>query len=149
MPMSNSQFRWLLVVYVIATLAAVASSFLPDGHSQVLADAYAQESESWFSSNIWVLMAIALPLLAAIVAGFVGLFLFKRWGRAVSFYSTLAGLCLYLFTGPTVNSALEGVLYEVSSLLWGAILALSYYSPIAGRLGANDSFKPKPHRGSA
>jgi len=147
--MSNSQFRWLLVLYIISTLAAVGVGFVPGGYSQELADAYAQESESWFFSNVWVALAVTLPLLAAIVTGLVGLFLFKRWGRAVSLYSTLAGLGLYLFTGPAVYSAAEGVLFEVSSLLWGAILALSYYSPIASRLGANNSFKPKPLRGSA
>src|SRR5688572_18988438 len=147
--MSDSQFRWLLVLYLIVTLAAIWAGFMPGGYSQELSDAYTHETESWFFSNIWVALAVTLPLLAAIVVGLVGLFLFKRWGRAVSLYSTLAAFCMYLLTGPAVYSALEGALFELSNLLWGAILALSYYSPIASRLSANNSFKPKPLRGSA
>ena len=127
----------------------MGAAFVPGGYSQALADAYAQEPEPWFIRNVWLGLAFALPLLAAIVAGLVGLFFFRRWGRTVSFYSTIVSLCLYSLSGPEIYSPLENVLFEVSSLLWGAILALAYYSPIADRLGANNSFKPNPLRGSA
>ena len=81
--------------------------------------------------------------------GLVGLFLLRSWGRSVSLYSTGAGLLLYLFSGPELLSPLESVLFEVSTLLWGAVLALSYYSPIAVRLDANQSSEPDSPGGSA
>ena len=147
--MSDSKFRWLLVLYVVVTLAAMGAAFVPGGYSQELADAFAQEPESWFFRHIWLALAVALPLLAAIIAGVAGLFFFKRWGRTVSLYATILSLVLYVFSGPEIYSAWESALFEVSSLLWGAILALAYYSPIASRLGVSNSFKPKPLRGSA
>jgi hypothetical protein len=140
--MSDSRFRWLLVMYVITLLTAVGVGFLPGGYSQALADAYAEEPQPWLFDDIRVGLAIAIPLFAAIVAGLVGLFRFKRWGRALSLYSTIAGLCLYLFAGPTVQSPIENVFIELSTLLWGAILALSYGSPIARRFDTDDATKP-------
>jgi hypothetical protein len=140
--MSDSRFRWLLVMYVITLLTAVGVGFLPGGYSQALADAYAAEPQPWLFDDMRVGLAIAISLLAAIVAGLIGLFRFKRWGRALSLYSTVAGLCLYLFAGPTIQSPIENVFIELSTLLWGAILALSYGSPIARRFDASDAMKP-------
>jgi hypothetical protein len=147
--MSDSRFRWLLILYVVISLAAAASSFVPGGYSQQLADAYAREPEPWLLREVWLTLAIGAPLLVMTVAGLVGLFLFRRWGRSLSLYSTIACLLLYFFSGAAVLSALESVLYQASNFLWGAILALSYYSPIAARLHASEPLKPDPLRASA
>jgi hypothetical protein len=147
--MSESKFRLLIILYVLATLAAIGAGFAPTGYSQVLADVYEQELDAWFSRNVWLLVAVAVPLLVATVTGVIGLFMLKRWGRTISLYSTIVGLCVCLFAIPELSSAFESVLFEASSLLWGAILAIAYYSPIADRLGANHSFKPNPLRRSA
>ena len=139
--MSDSRFRWLLVLYVITLFAAVGVGFVPGGYSQALADAYADEPLPWLFADTRVLLAVALPLLAAFVAGLIGLFRFRRWGRALSLYTTVAGLGLYLLSGPTVQSPLENLFVELFTLLWGAILALSYWSPIASRFEADDEKK--------
>jgi hypothetical protein len=144
---SDSRFRWLLVLYVIVTLGAIGAIFVPGGYSQQLADAFSQEPELLLFNNEWLTLAVALSLLAAMITGLIGLYFFKRWGRSVSLYSTILGLIMYLFSGPEIYSALESVLFEVSSLLWGAILALAYYSPVASRLGSKNSFKPNQLRG--
>ena len=148
-PMSASKFRLLLILYVLVTLGAIGAGFAPSGYSQELADAYEKELDGWFSQNIWMLLALGIPLVLAAVVGIIGLFMFKRWGRTIALYSTVAGLGFYLLAVPELYSALESVLFEASLLLWGAILALAYYSPIADRLGANNSFKPNPHQGGA
>ena len=139
--MSDSRFRWLLALYIITLLVAASVGFLPDGYSQALADAYAQEPQSWLFEDTRVALAVTIPLLAAIVAGLVGLFRFKRWGRALSLYSTVAGLCLHLLIGPTLQSPIENVLIELCTLLWGAILALSYWSPTARRFDVAEGSK--------
>ena len=69
----------------------------------------------------------------AALAGVVGIFLFKRWGRALSLYSTALGFLLVPFIGPGVYSGLTSALDEVSFTLWGAVLAMAYFSPLAER----------------
>lgn len=140
--MSNSRFRWLLVLYIVTLLAAVGAGLLPGGYSQTLADAYANEPQSWFFDDTPMALAVVFFLLAAVVAGLIGLFCLKRWGRSLSLYSTVAGMCLYLFTGPTVQSPLESLFVDLSTFLWGVILALSYWSPIASRFDAGDALTP-------
>ena len=133
--MTDSRFRQLLFLYVISSVAAIAALFLPGGYSQELSEAYYSEPEPWLAGNDWVFLGIAIPLLSASIAGFVGLFLFKAWGRTVSLYTTVASLALLLLGGPTLLSALESLLWEVATLTWGAIMALAYFSPIASRFG--------------
>jgi hypothetical protein len=147
--MSETRFRRLLILYVAVTIAAAGAAFIPGGDSQQLADALTQEPGSLLLRNVWLALAIGIPLLLAIIAGLVGLFLLRSWGRSVSLYSTDAGLLLYLFSGPELLSPLESVLFEVSTLLWGAVLALSYYSPIAVRLDANQPSEPDSPGGPA
>ena len=141
--MTESRFRLILVLYVLVTLAAIGAGFAPAGYSQELAEVYGKELDAWFFRNIWSLVAVAALLLAANVAGVMGMFMLKGWGRTVSFFSTIVGLCSYLLGMPELSSAFESMLFEASSLLWGAILAIAYYSPIADRLS---SLRPNPLR---
>ena len=139
--MSDSRFRSLLALYIITLLAAIGAGFLPGGYSQVLVDAHAEEQQSWLFENTTVAFIVVTSLLSAIVAGLIGLFFFRRWGRNLSLYSTLASLCLYAFLGPTLQSPIENVLIELCTLLWGAILALSYWSPTARRFDVAEGSK--------
>ena len=78
-----------------------------------------------------VLLLMAIPLLFAWLAGLVGLFLIKRWGRGLSLYLTLLGLLIYPLTGPSIASGWSGGLSELAALSWGAALACAYFSPVA------------------
>ncbi|QSX79373.1 hypothetical protein [Agrilutibacter solisilvae] len=147
--MTDSKFRWLLILYVIVTFAAAWAATAPSDYSQSLADAYASEPTPFLYRHAGLASGIGITLMLAAVASVIGLFFFKRWGRTVLLWAVVAELVVYLFSGPTLHSALEDRLVEIAILMRGAILALVYYSPIAGRLSANNSFKPKPLRGSA
>lgn len=131
--MTEARFRQLLVLYIGCTLVALAVAFIPGGYSQQLADAYANEPEPFLFRNPWLALGVMIPLLVASVASLVGLFLFKAWSRTLSIYVTLIGYVLVAFFGPTLSSALEDALWGISDLLWGAALALAYFSPIASR----------------
>jgi hypothetical protein len=139
--MSDSRFRWLLVLYIITLLAAAGVGFVPGGYSQALADAYADEPLPLLLADTTVMLAVALPLLVAFVVGLIGLFCFWRRARALSLYVTIAGLGVYLISGPTLQSPIENLLVELLTLLWGAILASSYWSPIASRFETNQEKK--------
>ena len=134
--MTIARFRLFLIASVILSLATIATVFLPDGYSQSLADAYASEPLPWLFRNEYVLSGVGVVAVALVIAGYVGLFLLKRWGRALSLAITVISFPLYLLTGPTLLSPIEAMLTDASTLVWGACLALAYYSPVGARIEA-------------
>ena len=134
--MTIARFRVFLTASVILSIATIATVFLPDGYSQALADAYASEPPPWLFEHEGLTIGVGGVALAVMIAGYVGLFLLARWGRALSLALTVLAFPLYLLTGPTLLSPLESMLTDASNLLWGACLALAYFSPVAARIEA-------------
>ncbi len=138
--MTQKSFRALILLYIALGVASIAAAFLPTGYSQELTDAVDNEPMSALLENLWLMFGLVVPLLLAAFAGMYGLFMFKRWGRWLSLYSTLAGLIVFPLFGPSLQGGIESALYEASTMVWGAILALSYYSAVSG------SFSGTPDR---
>lgn len=132
--MTDTRFRTLLCIYAALVAMSIACVFFPT-HSESLAVALENEPQGWFMSHFWVAVGTLVALAIAWVAGCVGLFFFKAWARLLSLGATIAGVLVYPFTGATLTSGLEGALLEASSMVWGAILALSYFSSVSGRFG--------------
>ncbi|ATQ73733.1 hypothetical protein CR152_03810 [Massilia violaceinigra] len=130
--MTVFRFRLLLSLYIVFVLGEfVAAWFFADLVPPALAAVADSDPESWFISNLPLAFTIFVPLSTAYLAGLVGMFMLKAWGRSFSLYVTLAGLALTPFMGATVSSWLDNVLLEVCAMLWGAVLALAYYSPVS------------------
>ena len=134
--MTITHFRVYLIASTLLGIAAVATVFLPDGYSPALAEAYANEPLPWLYENDAVAIGVGAAALAITIVAFVGLFLLKRWGRALSLGITVLFLPLYLLTGPTLSSPIEAMLTDASTLVWGVCLALAYYSPVATRIAS-------------
>lgn len=113
-------------------VAAAASLFLPSA-SEALLTAYDDEPKTWLVSHQWVAGGLLGGLWVAWLIGFVGLFRFKAWARSLALYSTLASTFVHAFLGLSLSSGLTSMLYEGSAMLWGAILALSYFSAVSAR----------------
>lgn len=138
---SDKYFRRLILLYALLAIAGVAAGFIPGNYSQALADVYDDESSSSFMGNVGFMLAVMLPLLVVTVIGLYGLYTFKLWGRVVCLASTVGSLIVLSLSGPALYGAIEGVLWEVTSLVWGGILTLSYFSPLAQKFSAG---KPVP-----
>ena len=138
--MTIARFRLFLTASAVLSILAIATVFLPDGYSQALADAYANEPLPWLFQNEYAAIGVGVVALAITIVGYVGLFLLKRWGRGLSLGITVLGLPLYLLTGPTLLSPLEAMLSDTSLMVWGACLALAYYSPVAARIEGGSRF---------
>ena len=80
-----------------------------------------------------VLSGGALLLLAALIVASVGVCWFKPRARPVLLWSTVLMLPVTLWTGPAAYSGLAQVLLDASWMLWGAVLAAAYWSPLAAR----------------
>jgi hypothetical protein len=77
--------------------------------------------------------AILVPMFAALVVAWVGLWLLKRWARTLYTALIVVFLVVTLFLGPVVASALAAMLYTVSSIAAGVILGLVWLSELRGR----------------
>ncbi len=83
--------------------------------------------------------------------------MFRTWGRSLSLVAALliplavAVQALTLGIDPATSSepAIASTLESLSTFTWGGVLAIAYFSEIRHQFGANNSFKPKPLRGSA
>ena len=131
--MTESRFLKLLWIYVALTAASMIAVFF-HGYSDELSAAYDNEPEPWLLQS-WIGWTVIGGFAVAWIAGLIGLFYFKSWARSLSLYSTLAGCLLFPLSVPSLYSAIELVLADGASILWGAILAISYFSAISERFG--------------
>ena len=142
--MTVARYRGLLCLYVALTTAATAASFFPD-YSEPLARAYDEEPHTWLMNWVfadpWLSIGLLGGLFLVCLAGLVGLFFFKRWARMISLYSTLVVLPLAPFCGPQLFWGLESALFEASSIVWGAVLAVSYFSKVSERFDSGGLLK--------
>ncbi|UOD32534.1 hypothetical protein INH39_13285 [Massilia violaceinigra] len=85
----------------------------------------------WSEGNVVLYLALSLALGIASMAGLIGMFLFKSWGRTTALATTVVFTIVMFVPGNTVLSWLDYVLTDLFSMLWGAILALAYFSPVS------------------
>lgn len=132
--MTESLFRKALWAYVALTLMGAVALFFPD-YSQDLQLAFENEPDSLLMSHAWIWGPLLIVFMIGSIAGLVGLFLFKIWARPVSVICTLAGYLVSAFSGPALYTGLGDALMSASTVLWGAILALSYFSTVKDQFG--------------
>jgi hypothetical protein len=144
--MTGFTFRALVLLHIAFLLAsACAGLYFPELLPADLQAAYAEAAAaSPLETQTWSWL-ILVPLFAAMIAGYIGLFLFRRWGRSICLITTIIGMGLYPLFGPAVLSWLESALADVSNLLWGALLALAYFGPIRARFGDREPHAPVSH----
>jgi hypothetical protein len=138
--MSAKYFRWFIILSVLLEVGAAAvDALFPSLIPQSLSVALENNPVPRILENLSLSLLLFLPLAAAWIIGTVGLFLFRRWGRTLSLYSTVLGLGLYPFLGPTVSSGWSSALSEASFVLWGAVLAVAYVSPLRDRFSVQST----------
>ncbi|HET9664972.1 MAG TPA: hypothetical protein VFP00_12165 [Burkholderiales bacterium] len=151
--MTDSRFRLLMLASLGLLILGVAAELgvLYGGQVPVPTD-----GPAW-STAASVGAALSFLRLLLFGAGFVGLYFFKPWGRTLSLLVAMAfpllGTASSFAFGNTIDllpsAVVAGAAASLSELAWGAVLALAYYSPLNLRFSADNSFKPKPLRGSA
>jgi hypothetical protein len=128
--MTKTKFRYLLLLYLALSAASLLAGQFGDSFSEGLTAAFAQEP-NLVEKHPWPSLFVAILFLALTLAGMVGLYKFKLWGRTLSLYTTIAGLLQYVLVGPTLTGAMEHLFSEAGTMLWGALLAIAYYSPLS------------------
>lgn len=142
--MTPNGFRWLLWAYLASILATVLVSLAWPGHPHPEAVETEAVTGSAFD-HAWAWFFL-LPLSIAILASYVGLFSFRRWARALALATTVLSVGLYPLIGVEMMSWPELALSDLSCMLWGAVLATAYFSPVSAHFTADDALRCEPAR---
>ena len=145
--MHSKLFRTLLLASLVVAVAGalvdvVFPSLIPEP-IRAAQEAVDAELSNAFVFGSLVLIAI---LLVAIVASYIGLYQFRSWGRRAALWTTLAALVASPFLGAWAQSGTALALLELSSSLWGAVLASAYYSPVATEFEPGDASQETPSK---
>lgn len=111
---------FLTFVYLAVSLAD--DSLLPKELAEWKA---AQETED--DAAAIIALVLGLPVLIALIASLVGLFMFKKWA-AWLYLALSAFFTLFILTEPTVESGLSAFISDLGSCLGGVILGIAFFS---------------------
>ena len=97
----------------------------------------------WIFPNTGTVLTIVvvLNLLLGIAATY-GLCMFRRWSRPATLVTIIVGTVVYCLSAYFVNSGVKTAVDVLAVQIDGAVLAMAYFSPLADRFGANNSFNP-------
>lgn len=132
--MSDTNFRFIVVcVALLAIVGGVIDLIMPSevvkmGTSYM--DTLQPELEE---VPLWQLLLVVLPSTIVTIASFIGLLLFKRWGRTLYLIGFVLSIPIYCYSGVLVVGPLAQVFMDFSAYGSGFILALCYFSPISVR----------------
>jgi hypothetical protein len=138
---AKALFRFLVAISLVLTLAPLAVTQFPG-----------QVPEDWktllewsgngsiineFVENRWLLFGVGIPLVVLAIYAQIGMFLFWRFARPA--YAALAAVFVLLtaFWGISVLLPIEAAFGELSLLVDGAVIALSYSQPFSSYFEAD------------
>ena len=142
--MTKTQFR----IAVILPAAIAGLAFIADlaGESSLpvpLQEHLDSELAGDITLSQLVILALALPIVGGGLAAFFGMLRFRPHSRSLGIAVSLVSLVLYPLWGPTVEPGLATALRELSSLLYGAVIAISYFPPVSDWFDEKRQLTPK------
>ena len=141
--LTKNQFRAVLVLSYGFSALSIAAAFL--GESSLpppLQEYLGFDENAEFSAMDAVILAVVLPFLVVELVSLVALLRFWRWSRELAIAVTVAGVVMIPFLGPTVEPGVATSLSFTSSMLYGAVLALAYFSPAAEWFPSRQAAEP-------
>lgn len=125
-------FRLMIVVgFCLAITGAFLDMVVPGIVPPVLEDAYdAYSAEEPEPAHLLLLGVLLLLVFIAGLASTIGLFFLKPWSRRVALWVTVLAVVIYPFFGASVCSGWASMLIDSSSMLWGAVLAMAFFSEL-------------------
>lgn len=129
-------FRLFIVIgFVLGALGSgvdyLVPGLMPDPVRAAIKASYgAHEISPWFAI---LAVLVMLFIVVAGLASTIGLLLLKRWARGLSLWASVISFLTYPFLGPMAFSGWAVMMIDVSMALWGAALAMAYFSELRVR----------------
>ena len=125
-------FRTLIVLSLVLSLVgSFIDLVIPGLIPEPLTSAYEAYTETDASLTTLVVAAIAsIGLMLLAVVATVGLLVLQRWARTLALWSTAVSFLVYPFLGAMLQSGIAVMLIDISMALWGAALAMTFYSDL-------------------
>jgi urea transporter len=114
----------------LAIVGTIVDVSIPNLLPKVLDDAWATYSENTSWSRIAIVGGLGLIVFAAGVIATIGLMLLKRWARPLALWITVISVLAYPALGGAVYSGWALMLDESATIMWGAALAMAYFSEL-------------------
>ena len=131
---TETGFRVVLVSSVVAGIVGIIVMTLSEASLPFELQRYvSRQSAGPLSARDIVALVIWAPAMVVSLIAAVGMFFFWRPGRVLALIGTLLALAALPFSEPFVATGLATLFNEGSSILWGMVLALAYWSPLAQR----------------
>jgi hypothetical protein len=138
-PASVVLFRALIFASVVTGLVGgsldlIFTGLIPESLSKAFTELPSPPMLALVSAS-----ALVLVTFGGIVAATIGLYLFQPWARPLALWMTLLGLLFHPLLGPSLQSGFAQLLLDLSSLLWGGVIAMSFVSSLSARFAPKGS----------
>ena len=131
---TETGFRVILASSVAAGVVGIIVMTLSEANLPFELQRYvSQQAVGPMSARDLVAIVIWVPAMVITLIAAIGMFIFWRPARALALIGTLLALAALPFSEPFVATGLATLFNEGSSILWGMVLALVYWSPLAQR----------------
>lgn len=139
MPASVVLFRALLVASVVTGIVGgfldtVFPGLVPESMAKAFEDLPPPPTLALFGAG-----ALVLVTFGGFVAAVAGLYFFQPWARQLAVWMTVLGFLFDPLLGVSMQSGWAQMLLELSSVLWGAVLAMSFVSSVSSRFSARQN----------
>jgi hypothetical protein len=122
-----------LSLEIIEILLDVSFDGLIPRTLKVSYDAWETSARPSDSAMQWAIVLFGFGLFVVGIVATFGLIFFKRWGRVLAIGQSLLAVAFYPIWGSVIMSGWTEMLSLTSEMLWGAGLAMAYFSDIKER----------------
>ena len=127
-------FRTLMLASLgLSILAFIIDITVPALVPEIVRSAEEQYWNSTSTAGLTFRISLLVGYVILSLAAFVGMYFFKPWARTANLVLSALLLVIAPALGHIVLSGLAQGLAEIALMLWGAVLALAYFSPISQR----------------
>jgi hypothetical protein len=133
---TRTSFRVLVVGSVGCMLFALLLSFLTESLLPAEHQLYLQRRAAETGERDLAMLSLGIPVLVLGLVSALGLFRLWAWARVLAVIVTAAFVALTPLVGVIVDSGWVGMFSEISTLLWGAVLAAAYWSPVSAHFAS-------------
>ncbi|MGH9721419.1 MAG: hypothetical protein ACRD8O_14515 [Bryobacteraceae bacterium] len=131
---NEAEFRVILASSVAAGIVGIIVTVLSEASLPFDLQRYvSRQAAGPISGRDLIALVIWAPAMVISLIAAIGMFFYWRPARVLALIGTLLALAALPFSEPFVATGLATLFNEGSSILWGMVLAVAYWSPLAQR----------------